>query len=72
MKKYAALAGLPLNTTPHVMRHSFASDLLAKGVDLRTIQEFLGHKNISATQIYTHITSKQLKEIHKKYHTDVG
>lgn len=72
MKKYAALAGLPLNTTPHVMRHSFASDLLAKGVDLRAIQEFLGHKSISATQIYTHITSKQLKEIHKKYHSDIG
>jgi len=72
MKKYAALAGLPLNTTPHVMRHSFASDLLAKGVDLRTIQEFLGHKSIAATQIYTHITSKQLKDIHRKYHTDIG
>jgi len=71
-KKYAMMAGLPLNTTCHVMRHSFASDLLAKGVDLRTIQEFLGHKSISATQIYTHITSKQLKEIHKKYHTDIG
>jgi len=68
MKKYAMMAGLPLNTTPHVMRHSFASDLLAKGVDLRTIQEFLGHKNIAATQIYTHITNKQLKEIHQKYH----
>jgi len=71
IKKYAIMAGLPLNTTPHVMRHSFASDLLAKGVDLRTIQEFLGHKSISATQIYTHITSKQLKEIHKKYHTEI-
>ena len=72
IKKYAIMAGLPLNTTPHVMRHSFASDLLAKGVDLRTIQEFLGHKSILATQIYTHITSKQLKEIHKKYHSDIG
>jgi len=72
IKKYAIMAGLPLNTTPHVMRHSFASDLLAKGVDLRTIQEFLGHKSISASQIYTHITSKQLKEIHKKYHTEIG
>ena len=69
IKKYAMIAGLPLNTTPHVMRHSFASDLLAKGVDLRTIQEFLGHKSISATQIYTHITSKQLKDIHRKYHS---
>ena len=69
MKKYAALAGLPLNTTPHVMRHSFASDLLAKGVDLRTIQEFLGHKSIAATQIYAHVTSKKLREIHRKFHS---
>ena len=69
IKKYALLAGLPLNTTPHVLRHSFATDLLAKGVDLRTIQEFLGHKNIAATQIYTHVTNKQLKDIHKKFHS---
>lgn len=68
IKKYAILVGLPSNTTPHVMRHSFATDLLAKGVDLRTIQEFLGHKNISATQIYAHVTSKQLREIHRKFH----
>lgn len=71
MKKYVIMSGLPLNTTPHVMRHSFSTDLLAKGVDLRTIQEFLGHKSILATQIYTHITSKQLKEIHRKYHSDI-
>jgi len=69
IKKYAVLAGLPLTTTPHVMRHSFATDLLAQGVDLRTIQEFLGHKNIAATQIYAHVTNKQLREIHRKFHS---
>lgn len=68
IKRYALLAGLPLTTTPHVMRHSFATDLLAQGVDLRTIQEFLGHKNISATQIYVHVSSKKLREIHRKFH----
>ncbi len=68
IKKYALLAGLPITTTPHVMRHSFATDLLIQGVDLRTIQEFLGHKNITATQIYTHITSKRLRDIHRKFH----
>lgn len=69
IKKYAVLAGIPLFTTPHVMRHTFATDLLEQGVDLRTIQEFLGHKSITATQIYTHVTSKKLMEIHKKFHS---
>ncbi len=68
-KKYSLKAGIPAFTTPHVMRHTFATDLLAQGVDLRTIQEFLGHKNITATQIYTHVTSKQLREIHQKFHS---
>jgi site-specific recombinase XerD len=68
VKKYAILAGLPLATVCHTLRHSFATDLLKKGVDLRIVQEFLGHKNISTTQIYTHITRPQLREIHKKYH----
>jgi site-specific recombinase XerD len=68
VKKYALLAGLPAFTTPHTLRHSFATDLLMKGVDLKTIQEFLGHKNISTTQIYAHITSKKLKETHQKFH----
>jgi len=67
-KKYAVIAGIPLFTTPHVMRHTFATDLLEQGVDLRTIQEFLGHKSITATQIYTHVTSKKLREVHKKFH----
>ncbi len=69
VKKYVKKTGLPKNTTPHTLRHSYATDLLAQGVDLRVIQEFLGHKNIATTQVYTHITSKKLREIHKKYHS---
>jgi len=69
IKKYAILAGLPLTTTPHVMRHSFSTDLLSQGVDIRTLQEFLGHKSIAATQIYAHVTSKRLREIHRKFHS---
>jgi site-specific recombinase XerD len=68
VKKYAILAGLPPTTVCHTLRHSFATDLLRKGVDLRVVQEFLGHKNVSTTQIYTHVTRPQLREIHKKYH----
>jgi len=69
LKKYVILSGLPLTTTPHVMRHSFSTDLLNQGVDLRILQEFLGHKSILATQIYAHVTSKKLREIHKKFHS---
>lgn len=69
VKKYAFLAGLPAFTSPHTIRHSFATDLLMKGVDLKTIQEFLGHKNISTTQIYAHVTSKKLRETHRKFHS---
>jgi len=69
VKNYSILAGIPTFTTPHTIRHSFASDLLSQGVDLRTIQEFLGHKNISTTQIYTHITSKKLRETHRNFHS---
>ncbi len=68
LKKYIIMAGLPITTTPHVLRHSFATDLLTQGVDLRVIQEFLGHKNILATQIYAHVTNKQLKDVHRKFH----
>lgn len=68
IKKYSMMAGLPISVTPHTLRHSYATDLLTQGVDLRTVQEFLGHKNIATTQIYTHITNKRLKEVHKKYH----
>jgi len=69
IKEYAIKAGLPLNVTPHVLRHSFATDLVSQGIDLRTIQEFLGHKTPLATQIYTHITNKRLREIHRKFHS---
>jgi site-specific recombinase XerD len=68
LKHYVGLAGLPVQTTPHTMRHSYATDLLEQGVDLRAIQEFLGHRNIVTTQIYTHVTNKQLKDIHNKFH----
>jgi site-specific recombinase XerD len=68
MKQYALKSGIsPALLTPHVMRHTFATYMLAQGVDIRTLQEFLGHKSIAATQIYAHLTSKQLREIHKKF-----
>ena len=66
--KYVRLARLPVQATPHTIRHSFATDLLINGADLRSFQEMLGHKNVSTTQIYTHVTNKQLKEIHEKFH----
>lgn len=68
IKKYALLAGLPSTTTPHTLRHSFATDLLNQGADLRTVQEFLGHQNIATTQIYTHVTNKRLKDLHRRFH----
>jgi site-specific recombinase XerD len=69
VKKYVRLARLPVDATVHTMRHSFATDLLMNGADLRSVQEMLGHKNIATTQIYTHITNKQLRDVHKAFHS---
>jgi site-specific recombinase XerD len=68
VEKYVRKARLPVKITPHGLRHSFATDLLAGGADLRAIQEMLGHKNVSTTQIYTHITNPQLRNIHETFH----
>lgn len=68
VEKYVKKARLPIKITPHGLRHSFATDLLSGGADIRAIQEMLGHKNISTTQIYTHVTNPQLREIHEKFH----
>lgn len=69
VKKYVRMARLPVDATVHTMRHSFATDLLTNGADIRSVQEMLGHKNIATTQIYTHVTNKQLKDVHKAFHS---
>ncbi len=72
VKRYALNAGLAVDATPHTLRHSFATTLLSQGADLRSVQELLGHSNLSTTQIYTHVTNKRLKEVHAEFLKDLN
>ncbi len=68
VERYSIAAGITKHITPHTLRHTFATDLLLGGADIRSVQSLLGHASITTTQIYTHITNKQMKEVHKKFH----
>ena len=68
VSKYSRMCGLPVKATPHTLRHSFATDLLSAGADIRSVQEMLGHESIRTTQVYTHVTDRQLREVHRAYH----